>query len=193
MQNVQYTHEFEYTENMVEKMMAKNPKFKDKIQEAIFDHDMIDVDCEYLSKLPVKFTINSVNSRWWEYPPLTWDENMELAKLIIENDWNLSDVYDWHEHLLYSIDEFIKMMNKLVFRLEHKLEKFSNGYSLVASKLSKMIVIFLDSLQVEIDGIVNRAYNDDDYLVECFLNGKFELDNYYLNESTLEVYKIEHM
>ena len=189
MQNVQYTKE------MAKNIFDKNPKFKEMVQETIFDNDIDFINDEFLSKIPsVEFTINSIYTTWYDFNPECYytHDAINIASEIVENDWDTFEVYDGEISILS--DDYIKMMEKLRERVCFKVPEFSKAYDLLDSRLAKMVNNFLYAIQGQIDSIINSCYNDEDYVIDQFTEYSecFKLDNYYLNEDTLDVYKIEH-
>lgn len=184
MQNVQYTGE------MAKNIFDKNPKFLEMVQSVIYDHDMDYVEDEYLSKIDgVRWNnINSCYNPWYTI----YGDIGDIAKQIIEEDWYIEDIYDGEECI--ECEAYIQKMEKLWNRMSFKVDYYSKAYDLLESKLGGMVEHFLDTIENIIDGIVNSAYNDEDYVLDQFTEYSecFNLDNYYLNEDTFDVYKIEH-
>lgn len=183
MQNVQYTEE------MAKNIFDKNPKFLEMVQSVIYDHDMDYVEDEYLSKIDgVRWNINSCYNPWYTI----YGDIGDIAKQIIEEDWYIEDIYDGEECI--ECEAYIQKMEKLWNRMNFKVDYYSKAYDLLESKLGGMVEHFLDTIENIIDGIVNSAYNDEDYVIDQFTEYSecFNLDNYYLNEDTFDVYMIEH-
>ena len=178
-----------YTENMVADIFDKNPKLLEMVQETIYDNDMDYVQDEYLSKIDgVDWLINSCYEPWHNI----WGNTECIAKQIIESDWDIDNIYDGENQV--DCGDYVKRIEKTLYRLNYKVDFLSRSYDLLESKLEGMIECFLNTMESIVDGIVNSCYNDEDYVIQQFTEYPecFKLDNYYLNEDTLDVYKIEH-